>query len=644
MKRMMNERLKKTSTILLSCFAAISATTVLADSDLQRVGQQLEHKIEASQLLENIDFMPDADRVTAYKHKGIAVENKDGKQLSLIKGDFGSIDHRLVKNGLLLATVDTKNQQALVTVFNKRTKEWTNLQRIPKTNFKIEGVCLYQDSVKNGFLFLIGEEGQGQQWLVADSANSLKQAKLIRNLSTPPNSEFCQVDDAASLLFVNEEKVGIWAYDAHAEADLVRNPVALAQPFGKIKSSALGMQLIPNGLLVIDEQAKDLQVYTEQAKQWSLKSVYSLAALNSPKNVSTLINKDKLDIAIQHDDGLVFYTLPWIEKATKSISIIPSVMPEVETDAVPSLGDAADDPAIWVNQQFPEQSRVLVTNKQGGLLVYDMVGKLKQSLPVGRINNVDIRTGFNFNHHPIDLAVASNRDNNTLQAFAIEPSTGEVSELGEIDTTLDDIYGLCMYKNTRGDIYTIVNDKDGRFIQYHMKVTKGQISADLVREFNVDTQPEGCVADDANNRLFIGEENVAVWTLDARADASTKMMKVMSVGKNLKADIEGISLYQGTKERYLVISSQGNNSYVITDALPPFTYRGAFQVGINPAAGIDGASETDGLDVTSVNLGGVWNQGMLVVQDGRNRMPEQNQNFKYIPWSRIASQLKLNRY
>jgi len=641
---MMNERLKKTSTILLSCFAAISATTVLADSDLQRVGQQLEHKIEASQLLENIDFMPDADRVTAYKHKGIAVENKDGKQLSLIKGDFGSIDHRLVKNGLLLATVDTKNQQALVTVFNKRTKEWTNLQRIPKTNFKIEGVCLYQDSVKNGFLFLIGEEGQGQQWLVADSANSLKQAKLIRNLSTPPNSEFCQVDDAASLLFVNEEKVGIWAYDAHAEADLVRNPVALAQPFGKIKSSALGMQLIPNGLLVIDEQAKDLQVYTEQAKQWSLKSVYSLAALNSPKNVSTLINKDKLDIAIQHDDGLVFYTLPWIEKATKSISIIPSVMPEVETDAVPSLGDAADDPAIWVNQQFPEQSRVLVTNKQGGLLVYDMVGKLKQSLPVGRINNVDIRTGFNFNHHPIDLAVASNRDNNTLQAFAIEPSTGEVSELGEIDTTLDDIYGLCMYKNTRGDIYTIVNDKDGRFIQYHMKVTKGQISADLVREFNVDTQPEGCVADDANNRLFIGEENVAVWTLDARADASTKMMKVMSVGKNLKADIEGISLYQGTKERYLVISSQGNNSYVITDALPPFTYRGAFQVGINPAAGIDGASETDGLDVTSVNLGGVWNQGMLVVQDGRNRMPEQNQNFKYIPWSRIASQLKLNRY
>ncbi|HDY84713.1 MAG TPA: phytase, partial [Methylophaga sp.] len=491
----MNERLKKTSTILLSCFAAISATTELADSDLQRVGQQLEHKIEASQLLENIDFMPDADRVTAYKHKGIAVENKDGKQLSLIKGDFGSIDHRLVKNGLLLATVDTKNQQALVTVFNKRTKEWTNLQRIPKTNFKIEGVCLYQDSVKNGFLFLIGEEGQGQQWLVADSANSLKQAKLIRNLSTPPNSEFCQVDDAASLLFVNEEKVGIWAYDAHAEADLVRNPVALAQPFGKIKSSALGMQLIPNGLLVIDEQAKDLQVYTEQAKQWSLKSVYSLAALNSPKNVSTLINKDKLDIAIQHDDGLVFYTLPWIEKATKSISIIPSVMPEVETDAVPSLGDAADDPAIWVNQQFPEQSRVLVTNKQGGLLVYDMVGKLKQSLPVGRINNVDIRTGFNFNHHPIDLAVASNRDNNTLQAFAIEPSTGEVSELGEIDTTLDDIYGLCMYKNTRGDIYTIVNDKDGRFIQYHMKVTKGQISADLVREFNVDTQPEGCVAD-----------------------------------------------------------------------------------------------------------------------------------------------------
>ena len=63
--------------------------------------------------------------------------------------------------------------------------------------------------------------------------------------------------------------------------------------------------------------------------------------------------------------------------------------------------------------------------------------------------------------------------------------------------------------------------------------------------------------------------------------------------------------------------------------------------GLNAAAGIDGASETDGLEVTAVNLGGPWNQGLLVVQDGRKRMPEQTQNFKFVPWADVTRTLKL---
>ena len=53
-------------------------------------------------------------------------------------------------------------------------------------------------------------------------------------------------------------------------------------------------------------------------------------------------------------------------------------------------------------------------------------------------------------------------------------------------------------------------------------------------------------------------------------------------------------------------------------------------------------SETDGLDVSSLNFGGKWKQGMLVVQDGRKRMPETNQNFKYVPWEKIAQALHLD--
>jgi 3-phytase len=53
-------------------------------------------------------------------------------------------------------------------------------------------------------------------------------------------------------------------------------------------------------------------------------------------------------------------------------------------------------------------------------------------------------------------------------------------------------------------------------------------------------------------------------------------------------------------------------------------------------------SETDGLDVSSSNLGPGFEHGALVAQDGRNVMPTENQNFKIIPWSAIADALKLD--
>ena len=84
-----------------------------------------------------------------------------------------------------------------------------------------------------------------------------------------------------------------------------------------------------------------------------------------------------------------------------------------------------------------------------------------------------------------------------------------------------------------------------------------------------------------------------------------------------------------------------HNSYVVTDAAPPYKLRGAFRVGMNLALGIDGTSETDGLDVTSTALGTAFPKGMLVVQDGYKRLPDGAQNFKLIAWEDIAAALGL---
>ena len=104
-------------------------------------------------------------------------------------------------------------------------------------------------------------------------------------------------------------------------------------------------------------------------------------------------------------------------------------------------------------------------------------------------------------------------------------------------------------------------------------------------------------------------------------------------------DVEGLALAEHNGKRYLVASSQGNDSYVIYDAVAPYTLRLRFRVTTNPLLGIDGTSETDGLELTTASLGPGFEQGALVVQDGRNRMPEQGQNLKLVPWSVILQQL-----
>ena len=102
-----------------------------------------------------------------------------------------------------------------------------------------------------------------------------------------------------------------------------------------------------------------------------------------------------------------------------------------------------------------------------------------------------------------------------------------------------------------------------------------------------------------------------------------------------------MAIHRGGAQAYLVVSSQGNDSYAVLDAAPPHRFRGAFRIGINLEAGIDGVSETDGLDVTAVTLAPGFAGGMLVVQDGRKRLPDGPQNFKYIAWEDVARALAL---
>lgn len=85
-----------------------------------------------------------------------------------------------------------------------------------------------------------------------------------------------------------------------------------------------------------------------------------------------------------------------------------------ETDA---NGGDGDDPAIWISPIDRAESRIITTTKSeegAGLGVFDLSGKLLQTIPAGEPNNVDVIYGFQAGPRKVDLAFAACRADDTL--------------------------------------------------------------------------------------------------------------------------------------------------------------------------------------------------------------------------------------
>jgi len=323
--------------------------------------------------------------------------------------------------------------------------------------------------------------------------------------------------------------------------------------------------------------------------------------------------------------------------AARSASSAPSAPPArvaavAETDPVPDADDAADDPAIWVNRAEPARSRIIGTNKKGGLAVYDLDGQQVQYLPVGRVNNVDIRTGFPLAGKRVPLVAASHRDDKAIRLWIGDDASGALREAPgrSIPVSVEEPYGLAMYTSAAsGKTFVFVNDKTGRIEQWLLQENAGVISGSLVRTLKLDGQVEGMFADDELGHLFVGEETRGVWRFGAEPDAPVKGVLIDQVipKGNITPDVEGISMWKGEGgEGYLIVSSQGSNQFMIYARRPPNDHKGSFTVIDGPS--VDGVSETDGIDVTSESLGGAFPCGLIVVQDGVNH--GHAQNFKLV--------------
>ena len=333
---------------------------------------------------------------------------------------------------------------------------------------------------------------------------------------------------------------------------------------------------------------------------------------------------------------------PSVQEKQKHSKLV-KVEAKEETDAVANAGDTADDPAIWVHPHDPEKSKIIGTNKEEGISVYNLKGKQLYSYNFGKLNNVDVRYGFPIGGKKIDMAAASNRSTNTIDIFTINSKTGELENItgSTIQSSMKEVYGFSLYHSQKtGVFYALVVGKDGTFEQYELFDNgKGKIEGKKVRELKLSSQSEGIVADDEYGTMYIGEEDVAIWKFNAEPDGGKQpITKVDSAdGNHLTADIEGLTIYYGKNGTgYLIASSQGNNTYAVYDRKGNNEYIGNFA--IVDGKNTDGTSDTDGIDVMSFGLGKKYPNGIFLAQDGENieRGKIVNQNFKMVDWKKIA--------
>src|SRR5262245_14961494 len=237
-----------------------------------------------------------------------------------------------------------------------------------------------------------------------------------------------------------------------------------------------------------------------------------------------------------------------VTPAALSAAALETVLATVETDPVPNGGDAADDPAIWVNPSDPAQSVIIGTDKRGGLAVYDLGGKQIQYLSDGQMDNVDLRDGFKLGGQTVAIVTASNRKDNSIAIYKINPQTRTLENVAarKIKHGLS-VYGMCMNRNAKtGKIYYFGTSKSGDVEQWELFESDGKVDAKKVRNFKLGSVVEGCVADDELGHFFVAEEAVGIWKFGAEPEAGSDHTQVAKVGDGrLFADVEGLAIAYG---------------------------------------------------------------------------------------------------
>ena len=203
----------------------------------------------------------------------------------------------------------------------------------------------------------------------------------------------------------------------------------------------------------------------------------------------------------------------------------------------------------------------------------------------------------------------------------------------------------------KGRWSAFTSDKKGRVAQFELRFNpQGSGSSRVLgqrwdqrgRPWQVSEKGceiEGLVTDPVRAVVYIGSEDEGIFRYrlrDGVLDPASKVV-VDRVGRRLRADVEGLTLYaRADGSGWLLASSQGANEFAVYErgfeGNAPNRYLTNFAIG--SSGPIDAVSSTDGIDATCADLGRRLAQGVFIAHDGAGHSPS---NYKIVPWERIAA-------
>jgi len=287
-----------------------------------------------------------------------------------------------------------------------------------------------------------------------------------------------------------------------------------------------------------------------------------------------------------------------------------------------------DDFCIWVHPLHPEQSTIITSDKSAGqVFIYDLEGSPLQSLTVPKPGNIDIRQGVTMGGLATDLVVLNQRtDGFKLVAFRVDPQT-RLLERCDDNCLTGPNYGGCLYHSREsGHLFFFCTSETGQIEQHKLTGNgKGSVTGVKVRTLTAG-KCEGAVADDQNGHVYVAEEKRGIWKFHAEPGESTAGELIARVGQNgLMGDVEGLAIVRNADNGGLLLASdQGRSRFQAYRLAAPHGYVGEFTV--------EGAVNTDGIEVCTQNLGPRLPHGLFVCHTDRKPRP-----LLIVDWADIAS-------